>query len=83
MKTVILLGEGTVVTGVACNSETGTLIFKRVKGEPGKPGQKIDSYPGLVTVGDADVLIEFATLQSIDQMIENLNLLKSNFPKQP
>lgn len=83
MKTAIVLGKGTVITGTASDESCGVLIFKRVKGEPGTPGQKIDSYPSLVTVRDADVVIEFTSVQSIDQMIENLNILKSNFGKQP
>lgn len=82
VKTSIILGEGSVITGVAQGEGISLLIFKRVKGDPGIPGDKIDSYPGLTKVSDADVVIEFTSAQSIDQMIENLNILKSNFGKQ-
>jgi hypothetical protein len=80
-KTVITMGDGDLLTGMAVHDNAvGSFIFMRVA-EPKAPGTPAPEFDGKFGVEDADVVIMFADLACVDRVIADLTLLRDKMVK--
>lgn len=74
-KTVISMGHGSVLTGMAVHANgVGSYVFM-TPSAPNIPGLRAPELDNKFGIEDADVVIMFADLASVTRMIDQLNEL--------
>lgn len=75
-KTVVAMGEGDVLTGIAVDQHgVGHFIFM-LPGETKAPGTPAPEFEGKFTIDAADVLIMFKDVAAVDRVMATLSSLR-------